>query len=112
MSKRWTVRPSAFSEIFTRHREGQSESSLAAEASVKAVRNSPDRDFVKLTCYIRKETHLHAKRKLLDHGGGQLSDWSKNSSRPGSKNKVESSVVTSEAAKRSSFSKSTDGGRC
>ena len=73
MSKRWTVRPSAFSEIFTRHREGQSETT-AAEPSAKAVGKSADPDFVKLTCYIRKETHLNAKRKLLDHGGGQLSD--------------------------------------
>ena len=74
MAKRRTVRPSAFSEIFTRHREGQSETTLGAEASVKAVGKSADPDFVKLTCYIRKETHLNAKRKLLDHGGGQLSD--------------------------------------
>jgi hypothetical protein len=74
MAKRRTVRPSAFSEIFTRHREGQSDTPLAAEPSAKAVGKSADPDFVKLTCYIRKETHLNAKRKLLDHGGGQLSD--------------------------------------
>ena len=37
-------------------------------------RKGADLAFVKLTCYIRKETHLNAKRKLLDRGGGQLSD--------------------------------------
>ena len=77
MAKRRTVRPSAFSEIFTRHREGQSEATLAAEPAAKAVGKSADPDSVKLTCYIRKETHLHTKRRLLDHGGGQLSDFAK-----------------------------------
>ena len=74
MAKRRTVRPSAFSEIFTRHCQGESETTLAAEPAARTVGKSADPDFVKLTCYIRKETHLKAKRKLLDNGGGQLSD--------------------------------------
>ena len=74
MAKRRNVRSSAFGEIFTRHREGRGDTKLAGAPSVKAVGKSADPDFVKLTCYIRKETHLNAKRKLLDRGGGQLSD--------------------------------------
>ena len=48
--------------------------SLGVEASAKAVGKSADPDFIELTCYIRKETHLKEKQKLLDRGGGQLCD--------------------------------------
>ena len=74
MAKRRNVQSSAFGEIFTRHREGRGDTKPAGAPSGKAVGKSADPDFVKLTCYIRKETHLNAKRKLLYRGGGQLSD--------------------------------------
>ena len=94
MSKRLNVqaskRSSAFSALIEAHQEphGTGESVIPlVPRSTKG--KSADPDYVKLTSYIRRETHREVKRRLIDDGreiselveallGGWLAD-SKNS---------------------------------
>ena len=41
---------------------------VAVPVSARARGKSADKDYVKLTSYIRRETHREVKRKLLDDG--------------------------------------------
>ena len=79
MSRRPNVQASkvsAFSDILSRHRESHADAELQARVVEpgKQLAKSKDPAYVKLTSYIRKETYLAAKRRLLDNGGGQISD--------------------------------------
>lgn len=82
MAKRRNAQASSsFSEILGRHLEAHGEAPATdavpvpiANPEQKRVGKSADESYVKLTSYIRKDTHLKVKRKLLDQGGGQISD--------------------------------------
>lgn len=76
MSKRPRVQPSksSFSDLLKLHegREGEEGSAEVAPAPAagagKRGGKSSDPDYVKLTSYIRRETHLKVKKRLLDEG--------------------------------------------
>jgi|HubBroStandDraft_1064217.scaffolds.fasta_scaffold235631_2 hypothetical protein len=74
MSKRLSVqaskRSSAFSALIQAHQEpvGAGKSAIGATPTTKVVGKSADPAFVKLTSYIRKDTHLAVKKRLLDEG--------------------------------------------
>ena len=62
---------SAFSSIIQAHQEphGAGESSPALAVQAKGVKGkSANPEYMKLTSYIRRETHLAVKRRLLDEG--------------------------------------------
>jgi hypothetical protein len=46
----------------------------AAAPAGKPKAKSQDDAFQKVTTYLRKDTYIAVKRKLLDQGGGQISD--------------------------------------
>jgi hypothetical protein len=64
-------RSSTFASLIQAHQEpkGAGESTAAAMPAVGATRGkSANPDYVKLTSYIRRETHRAVKKRLLDEG--------------------------------------------
>ena len=65
---------SAFADILKAHGEqqGVEPSAILPTSPIATLIRKPgksaDPDFVKLTCYVRKETLREAKKKLLDQG--------------------------------------------
>jgi hypothetical protein len=68
MPKRSNTQRSSLADIMK-----QVEPAAAAPAT-KAKAKSQDASFQKVTTYLRKDTYIAVKRKLLDQGGGQISD--------------------------------------
>jgi hypothetical protein len=73
MSKRRDVQASSpFSEILSRHQSVPSETTVTQPAAASRARGkSADPNFIKLTTYIRKETHQAVKIDLLKDGQGR-----------------------------------------
>jgi hypothetical protein len=72
MAKRLNVQTakSPFADLMKLH-EAPAASAATAPEPIAASRKrgkSADPEFVKLTSYIRRQTHLQVKKKLLDHG--------------------------------------------
>jgi hypothetical protein len=81
MSKRLNAQASksGFTELLRAHQEASADSpAVPQEASAlgagKRLGKSADPNFAKLTCYVRKDTLLQVKRKLLDNGEREISD--------------------------------------
>jgi acyl-CoA reductase-like NAD-dependent aldehyde dehydrogenase len=70
---------SGFTELLRVHQEASGDGTAVAQApeqgrAVKRLGKSADPDYAKLTCYVRKETLLKVKRKLLDNGEREISE--------------------------------------
>lgn len=69
MPKRPSVQRSNFADILK-----QAEPAAAPAPAGKPKAKSQDENFQKVTTYLRKDLYIKVKRKLLDQGGGQISD--------------------------------------
>lgn len=75
-------RPSAFSSLIQAHQQahGAGESETTAQATTPAAApgnrkgKSSDPDYVKLTSYVRRDTHLAVKKRLLNDGDREISE--------------------------------------
>ena len=67
---------SPFSEVLRAHQQvtGEVTPIVTSPGEGKRLGKSTDPDFAKLTCYVRKNTLLKVKRKLLDQGEREISD--------------------------------------
>jgi hypothetical protein len=77
MSKRRDVRTSSQFADFLKPIETAPSAAPAPEVPPARgkVGKSQDPAFTKLTCYVRKETHLSVRKKLLEQeGGGEISE--------------------------------------
>jgi len=70
MVKRLNVQPSksSFAEILSLHQAPLEGSESPAVKTLKRRGKSADPDYIKLTTYIKRGTHLAVKKRLLDEG--------------------------------------------